>query len=168
MPPPDLGERIVTAVRREAELRDRRERRRPGRRRLLVPLASAAAAAVLTALVLRPEAAPPAPRVPVEELAVGTVAAEVRDVRAELIPHTWGVEVQVVAAGFEQGGAYRGVVRARDGRLLPAGEFLGTGDRPVACNMQAALLRSDAVGFSIVDSAGAPVVEIPLEDVAAG
>ncbi|GAB7192538.1 hypothetical protein NUM3379_32470 [Kineococcus sp. NUM-3379] len=168
-PPADLGARITAAVRREAELRDRRERRDavPARRSrvraLLAPLASAAAAAVLTALVLQPDAAPPpkAP-VPVEQLTVRSAAAGLSGLEAELIPHTWGVEVTLVATGFEQGGAYRGVVRARDGRTLPAGEFLGTGDKRIVCNMQAALLRADAVGFAVVDSTGTPVVDVEL------
>lgn len=166
-PPSDLGRRIQAAVRDESELRDRRRRSQRARRRLTalaVPALSAAAGVVATVVVLggTPEAPVAGPVVPTERLTVQTVGTDVSVSSAVLIPHTWGLEVELVASGLTEGEPYRGMVRTRDGRELPAGEFLGTGAAVVRCDLQAALLRGDAASFSVVDGRGAPVVQIPL------
>ena len=41
-----------------------------------------------------------------------------------------------------------------DGRRYPAGEFVGTGDRPMLCNLSSAVLREDATGFEVRDHRG--------------
>jgi formamidopyrimidine-DNA glycosylase len=81
---------------------------------------------------------------------------------AGLIAHTWGVEVRLVGTGFDQGGVYRAAFRTRDGQLLPAGEFLGTGEKKITCNLQAALLRPDTEAFVVMDAAGVPVLSATL------
>lgn len=166
-PPADLGARIGAAVRAEAQLRDRRDQAQARRRRLkalLVPASTAVAAAAATVLVmsaLNPglnPAQPVTPTIVTEHVAVRTESDRITGTDAELVAHTWGLEVKLVASGLTDGRAYRAVVRTRDGRSLPAGAFLGTGSRPVRCNLQAALLRDDAAGFSVVDSSTGQVV----------
>ena len=180
-PPAGLGVRIRTAVAEERALVEARARRqarhavRAGRRRAF--LAVAAGVAVLMAGIslgaaLRdpgagpPQALPsasPSPKVPIEPLILeptGPASPQVQS--AGLIPHTWGVEVQMVGTGFAEGETFRAAFRSRDGRLLPAGEFLGTGEKTLICNMQSALLRRDSVAFVVMDASGTPVLTTDL------
>ncbi|WP_205860606.1 DUF4394 domain-containing protein [Phycicoccus sp. HDW14] len=85
-----------------------------------------------------------------------TVAVEVSGVTATagVVPHTWGVEVRLTASGFAAGDRYRVVVLGEDGRTYPAGEFVGTGARPMVCNLNSSVLRADAAGFEVLDGAG--------------
>ncbi|NAZ87895.1 anti-sigma factor family protein [Kineococcus indalonis] len=171
-PPRALGERVLTAVREESLLREHRERRlarRGLRRAVLVPAAAAVLAAGVASGVTygltRPDPAPPAaaPAVLVERLPLTVVAADVRAAGpAVVVPHTWGVEVTFAATGFAPGRTYRALVRTVDGAALPAGEFLGVGARELTCDMQAAVLRADAVAFEVVDEAGGTVLTLPL------
>ena len=169
-PPPGLGLRIRAAVAEERLLLDartaREARRHTVRRRTRSLLAVAAGVVVLLAGVglgagLTRE--PAAPVVPVEQLALqraGVTAPVVQS--AGLVAHTWGVEVKLVATGFADGKRFRAVVRSTDGRLLPAGEFLGTGDRRLTCNLQAALLRPDTEAFLVMDETGTAVLTARL------
>lgn len=159
-PPADLGARILAAVAAESVLRDARVRRTALRRRAVAVAAAVALAAggVGVGLALDEPAAPAVTAVgPYEPVGVTTTGVTVTKVG--LVPHTWGVEVKLVGSGFVAGGRYRTVVRSRDGRDLPAGEFLGTGTGQLTCNMQAAVLREAASGFSILDETGRPVVQ---------
>lgn len=168
-PPRDLGERVVAAVRAESELRDRRDARERHRRRLrsiAAPLASAAVAAVLAGTIAYRLAAPPAepaPTVAIEELEPTVLVSSVRATGPALVvPHTWGVEVSFEGAGFDTGETYRTQFRTEDGRVLPAGEFLGVGSGELTCDMQAAVLRADAVAFEVLDDQGRAVLELAL------
>lgn len=171
-PPRELGVRIARAVAAESVLREHRDRRavRRGRlRAVLVPVGAAAVAAVVTAIAVLPDdAPPPAPAVAFEQLPLRPLDPAVSADTATVVPHTWGLEVRMVAAGFDAGQTYRGIVRTTDGRSLPAGEFLGTGAKAVTCNLQTAVLRADAVDFTVVDSAGRTVLDLPLPVVRAG
>ncbi|MFP5369831.1 MAG: anti-sigma factor, partial [Actinomycetes bacterium] len=100
--------------------------------------------------------------IPMERVAVRSLAEDVQAEEAAIIAHTWGVEARFVGAGFEQGRVYRAAFRSTDGRLLPAGEFLGTGAEELKCNMQSALLRSDTTGFVVTDEDGRLVLEADL------
>jgi len=180
-PPAGLGVRIRTAVAEERSLVDARAARqarrtaRAGQRRGF--LAVAAGVAVLAAgiglgaaLSRDPRVAPPvalpsspSATVPIESLTLeGTSPSSPQVQTAGLIPHTWGVEVRMVGTGFAAGETFRAAFRSRDGRLLPAGEFLGTGEKTLTCNMQAALLRPDTVGFVITDASGTAVLTTEL------
>ncbi len=180
-PPADLGERIRERVAHERVLVDAaaaRDRRRDAgvrtRRRLLS--AAAGLAVVLAALgvgsLLGRASAPavvagPAPsasvKIPLESVPVRAAAGlGVDRGAASVIAHTWGVEAKIVATGFTPGQTYRAAFRSADGRLLPAGEFLGTGDKPLTCNLQAALLRPDTAGFLVMDAGGAVVLTADL------
>lgn len=154
-PPSALGAAIVTAVRREQAFAVRRRRR--GQALRVVVASAAAAALVVAGTVLEDERRPAvtvAAKVPMEQVALTSRVPGVTVQRSVLIPHTWGVELQMAAIGLTQGELYRGLVVAADGRTLPAGEFLGVAGRSVKCNLQAALLRKDTRTFEIVDAAG--------------
>lgn len=178
-PPAGLGERIRAAVAAERELaeaRDRRASRRAGVRQGTRRAVAAAAVLLLAAGALgagtllgrstapAPQArpAPSASPGPVfEQVALrGTAGLEVD--AATLVPHTWGVEARFEGSGFAAGRTYRAAFRAADGRMVPAGEFLGTGDRVLRCNLQSALLREDATAFLVVDETGAQVLTAAL------
>lgn len=171
-PPPDLGARIVGAVARERVLlqaRVARDQRQAGRVRVRSRLlAVAAAVAVLGAgfgagLAVRPGPTGSTVAVPLETVAVQSAGGvTVTGGTADVIAHTWGVEAKIVATGLQAGRTYQAAFRSRDGRLLPAGEFLGTGATAVKCNLQAALLRGQATGFVITDAAGATVIDATL------
>ncbi|WP_240519520.1 anti-sigma factor family protein [Amycolatopsis antarctica] len=151
-PPPELGETVAARVRAEA-----------GRRRAFPRNAVAAAAAVV---VLAAGAAvgwlahpdvPASPEIPLETVEVdgtdpGIVAA------AQLVPHTWGVEIRLTASGFDPGQAYRVAITDAEGRRMSAGEFIGTGAAEMTCNLNSSVLRAQAQGFEITDPAGAPVL----------
>ena len=170
-PPPDLGDRIRAAIAAERATARARQRRfePPGRalwqdRRVV---AAAAAVALLLAgtglgtVVGRATApavtAAPAAPLPVEEIQLAA-AEGVEAESAAIIAHTWGVEARFKAAGFDDGQVYRAAFLAQDGSLQPAGEFLGTGEKALVCNMQAALLRQDTVSFVVQDAAGRVVL----------
>ena len=180
-PPAGLGIRIRTAVAEERALVDARAARqarqavRAGRRRAFVAVAAGVAvlmAGISLGAVLRdpgagpPQALPsssPSPSVPIEPLVLERTGPSSPQIQtAGLIPHTWGVEVRMVGTGFTEGQTFRAAFRSLDGRLLPAGEFLGTGEKTLTCNMQAALLRPDTVGFVVMDASGVPVLTTEL------
>ena len=171
-PPAALGELIRSRVaeertRRDAE--DARGRRRFARSRTSRHLGQLTAAAAVLAVALGAGAvvgratAPKPPAVPLESIAlrpVGNSGVTVQD--ANLVPHTWGVEVRFAGSGFHDGEVYRAEVRETDGTLIPAGEFLGTGGSTLTCNLQSALLRDKAVRFVVEDQAGTPVLAASL------
>lgn len=82
--------------------------------------------------------------------------------QAKVIAHTWGVELVFAADGFDDGGVFRAAFRGADGALVPAGEFLGTGDKQITCNMQSALLREDTTAFVVMDARGDEVLAVEL------
>ena len=162
-PPSHLGPSIAAAVRREHTLAVRRRRR--GQALRAVAAVAAAAALVLAGAVLEAERRPAvtvAAKVPMERVDLTSRVAGVTVQRSVLIPHTWGVELQMAAVGLTPGQLYRGLVVAGDGRTLPAGEFLGVAGKTVKCNLQAALLRKDTRMFEIVDAAGDVVMVAQL------
>jgi len=163
-PSADLGQRIRAQVASEQALRDRRVRR--DKRVRWLTAAAAAVALVVgigVALELREgDRGPAVVAVPQERIDLRAQQPGI-DVRsAVLIPHTWGLEVQMTVSGVRAGERYRAVAVDRAGRQLPAGEFLGVADRPVVCNMQAALLRPDATAFLVLDARGRTVAEADL------
>lgn len=143
---------VVAAV--AAERRQERSRAR----RLQTVLAGAAALAVLvggiaTATGLAREQGQIPPRSPVVE-AVGVQTAFGVEATAGVIAHTWGVEITLSATGFEKGRSYAVEVLGNDGSFSTAGAFVGTGDKPMVCNLNSAVLRPDAAGFRVRDSTG--------------
>jgi hypothetical protein len=153
--PAGLDALVLARIDREAA----RERRTAWARRAgLAAVAGAAAAVVLVAglAVTGDDPVPPSAR-PFEPVPVSVADGDVT-ATAGLVPHTWGVEVELTAAGFDEGGRYRVAVLGADGRRYPAGAFVGTGPREMVCSLNSAVLRDDARGFEVLDAAGAVVV----------
>ncbi|QGK72192.1 anti-sigma factor [Allosaccharopolyspora coralli] len=153
-PPPGLDDSIVH------EIRSQQARTGQVRPRWVVPVVAAALTAIV-ALPLGYLAAPSPPDQPVEPV---VVAIEDRDVEAgaEVIPHTWGMEITLAASGFEADETYRVVVTSDDGRRVSAGEFIGTGDQEMTCNLNSSVLREDAAGFEVRSEAGELVLTSSL------
>lgn len=165
--PAELGPRIIDQLRREAPARaatldaGRRpsSRRRARRRRsaLAVTVVGAAAAAVLAfgaGWMLRPD--PPAG--PLEAVAVRALDTEVREVTADVVPHTWGMEIKLQGSGFRAGDIYDVSVITASGEPVGAGAFIGVGATSMDCNLNSSVLREDATGFEVVDSSGRVVL----------
>ena len=155
-PPADLGERIRAAGATERGLRELDElararaggaARRGARARSLLVAAVAVGVGRLTA--------PEVPVVPLEPVAMEVAQSRpVQISEADLVAHTWGVELRITAAGFAEGEVFRAAFRGPDGELEPAGEFLGTGEQEMVCFLQSALLREDATAVVLTDSSG--------------
>lgn len=177
VPPPDLGDRIIGRIDEERAVvhaRARRAERRDIARTRSRQLMVAAAAVVLVIAALAggtvlgrataPEltASPPTARLPIEDITLRAQEPSVDVESAVVVAHTWGVEAKFEASGLDTGEVYRAAFRAEDGRLLPAGEFIGVGDKALECNMQAALLREDTTGFVVTDEDGRAVLVADL------
>ena len=153
-PAPDTGRTSQVLVRLGAE------RRRQGRRQAL--LAAAASAVVLVAGVVTASALgrDSAPSVPLEAVAVSSTTPGVQ-ARADLVPHTWGVEIKLTASGLPPE-PYSVQVRTDTGEVVDAGAFLGTGEKTLLCNLNAAVLRDDAMSFVVLNGSGTPVLSAAL------
>ena len=82
---------------------------------------------------------------------------------ADLVAHTWGVELRMVADGFDRGRTFRAAFRdAASGELAPAGEFIGTGAATMTCNLQSSVLRDDASEVVVTDESGAVLLRAAL------
>lgn len=177
-PPPDLGERIRHQVAAEREQRDaderarrRDEHARSRRRRLAGALVAAVVliAGIGTGVVVGRSTAPLSPAaapVPLEPIALlptpAGLGAGLEVSEAGLVPHTWGTELRMEAAGFAEGAVFRAQMRDADGRWTPAGEFLGIGAASMTCNLQSSVLRDDVVEIVVRDRGGRPVLRARL------
>ena len=136
-----------------------RDRRRAQRAQAL--LAAAAAVAVLLAgLVTAGTLGGQGPDVPLESVAVsgsGDIEAT-----ADLVAHTWGVEIKLAATGLAAGAPYTVQVTTEGGEVVEAGAFLGTGRKTLDCNLNAAVLREDARSFAVLDGGGEQVLSAEL------
>lgn len=134
-PPPPLPDALIAEVRASAPApRPRRPRR---------VLLAAAAAGVLLAGGAGYAVGATAGQGPREPVAVRALDPAVR-ARADLVPHTWGMEVVLTATGFAPGTAYAVTVTDDAGRVVGAGEFLGTGAAEMRCNLNSSVLRANA------------------------
>ncbi len=157
-PPPKLAEAVLARVRAEAGATptDTVVTRPPAPPRRTYRAVAVAAAAVIAVLAggigfglgSQTRTAP----VPLEPVAVQAVA----DVRAtaNLVSHTWGVEIKLVGTGFTPGQVYRVTVTDDQGRTAGAGEFVGTGGEEMRCNLNSSVLRADAASFQVLDAEG--------------
>lgn len=174
-PSSDLGARIRDGVAAERVERDRREqlddlaaaRHRTRRRTTLLTAAAAVVVVALgSGLALGRATAPEPPTAPLEAISLevggpGRAGPQEDGIELEsagLVAHTWGTELRFVGAGFEQGAVYRAAFRDDEGRLTPAGEFLGTGAAEMTCHLQSALLRDDVTAVVVTDAEGETVL----------
>lgn len=148
--PAGLGDRVSAAIAAER----RRRGSRHGLRLGVVAVASAAVAASIAVVVVQAQAPEP---VPLEAVAVQVDETGVR-ADADLVNHTWGVEIKLAASGLDAGETYRVAIVTDDGAERPAGEFIGTGEVEMHCNLNSSVLRTDAAGFVVVDDAGVEVI----------
>lgn len=121
-----------------------------------------AAAAVLVALATgagyalgsagRPAA------VPLEAIAVRALDPAVR-AQANLVAHTWGMEVKLTASGFAPGARYIVTVTDDAGRAVGAGEFIGTGPEEMRCNLNSGVLRAEAATVQVRGTDGRVVLD---------
>ncbi len=82
--------------------------------------------------------------------------------QAALVPHTWGMEVKLTATGFTAGEAYTVTVTDEAGRIVGAGEFLGTGSAEMRCNLNSSVLRADASLVQVRGADGEVVLDAPV------
>lgn len=172
LPPPSLGEDVRRAVAqarhaRDADELDRRRVADAARRRRGLVRMLGAAAAVVVALgiggVVGRTTAPEPPSVPTEAISMEVARAdEVAVESADLVAHTWGVELRIVAVGFAEGQTFRAAFRTDDGTLVPAGEFRGVGDASMTCFLQSATLREDVTQVLVTDESGTTVLSSDL------
>ena len=158
-PPPGLGDAVLARIAADGAGPVDLAARRTRRTRVAAVLAAAgiAAAAFGVGWLARP--VPPRP--PLEAVAV-QVAAEGVTASADVVPHTWGVEVRLSGEGFTAGEVYRLTVRDEEGNEVPGGEFLGVGPQQLDCNLNSSVLREDAAGFAVLDASGAVVLSSTL------
>lgn len=175
VPPPYLGEAVFSRIRAEAAARPipmvrphppvlpgiRTAGQGPG---TVLRLAAAAAVIALAAGAIGfglSAQGQGASQAVLESVAVQAAAADVR-ASAELVPHTWGLEIKLVATGFEPGLAYRVSVTDDQGRTADAGGFVGTGANQMRCNLNSSVLRADAAAFEVRGPDGAVVLSAGL------
>jgi anti-sigma-K factor RskA len=143
-PPSDLGDRVVTVVRHERELEQRRHRRRM--RGVLSGLA--AAAAVLALVVSLTLASGGGGRV----VALGEHPAGVTSTAA-FDQHAWGTEIRLEVQGLPAGHSYYVWMRRADGEHVPAGSFR-TVEGSTHVTLVTSLAMGDAVGIGVSDEGG--------------
>lgn len=143
--PPDwLEESVLAAIKAEPR------RIRPKGRWLMAAAAALVIAGAGTGLGYA--LAPDPPKIPLEPVQVTALAAGVQST-ADVVPHTWGMEIKLVGTGYEPGKRYHVVVLDAAGRVAPAGEFIGTGAKRMSCNLNSSVLRADAKIFEVLDEA---------------
>ena len=80
---------------------------------------------------------------------------------ANLVNHTWGLEIKLNVTGLKGGQSYITTVQSA-GREYPAGEFIGVTGAEIHCNMNSSVLRDKATGFTVWDSNGQPLLRAQL------
>lgn len=158
-PDPALEQRILFGVADET----RRQRRRSVVRTGALAAAAAVLAVVAFGIGIAVDRSAPAnpPAVTLEPVAVDSMRPGV-DASADLVDHSWGLEIKLAASGLREGVRYRGTVRDAAGREYPAGGFLGVADTIVLCNMTSPVMRADAVSFVVRTLDGRPVLRSQL------
>ncbi|MEJ7707192.1 MAG: DUF4394 domain-containing protein [Nocardioidaceae bacterium] len=83
------------------------------------------------------------------------------DVNAGGVTTVDGTLVKLQATGFAAGQSYDVSVLSDDGRKHPAGEFVGTGEKEMRCNLNSSVLRDEATGFEVRNAQGKVVLVSP-------
>lgn len=174
-PPSSLGEQISgevarARVAREDALVGERRVSAGRRRRALLGRGLLVAAVVLVGGVLggvvgRSTAppAPPAPPASTEPISLSSPRDTAPSVEnADLVAHSWGVELRMEAGGFGDGRTFQAWFRTNGGELVPAGQFVGVGEEPMVCFLQSSVLRQDVTGVLVTDERGRTVLSSDL------
>ena len=161
LPPADLLERTLSRVEQARRTEDELQRKRRNRliRRSAFATVAAALLVAIGVFALLPKITGP----PLEPVAFSEAPPGV-EAEASLIDHTWGTETILVVSGLEDGETYRLTLRDEDGEAVPSGAFIGTGDQPVECRMNAALLREEATGLEVRTTDGDLVLGADLPE----
>lgn len=140
-----------------AQYPSRGRRRSMGRRGFLLggAAASVGAAVGIGVTAALDEDGPPTETVALSDVAPGVQAS------AELINHTWGVELLLTVDGLAPGRAFDATYRTTDGAAVGAGSFVGVAG-PYLCRMSGAVLREDLEEIEILDGDGAVVMRSRL------
>jgi Putative zinc-finger len=146
LPPEDLEESTLAPILGEIH-RARRRRRRLG----WSALAAAAICVVVIGLAGFTWLLEPA--VSLEPRSFSGVAPSV-EVEGHLIAHTWGTEIRLVVSGLRDGQTYRVTLVSEDGERVNSGTFIGIGDKPLRCTLNAAMLPKDAAKLEVRTSSG--------------
>lgn len=135
----------------------RARRRSMGRRGFLLggAAASVGAAMGIGVTAVLDEEGPPTEAIALSDVAPGVQAG------AELINHTWGVELLLTVDGLAPGRTFDATYRTTDGRAVTAGSFVGIAG-PYLCRMNGAVLREELEEIEIVDGDGAIVMRSRL------
>ncbi len=149
--PPGLGDAVLARIAAE-----RPRRASPRRALAAAAVVGVAAAGFGIGWLARPVPDP----LPLEPVAVQ--AGPGIEATADVVPHTWGLEVRLTGEGFTAGAVYRVVVTDEDGAAVPAGQFLGVGPAELRCNLNSSVLREDAAGFQVVAADGTVVASSEL------
>ena len=88
------------------------------------------------------------PAVSLERLSFSGVAPGV-EIEGNLIAHAWGTEIRLSGSGMQDGLTHRVTLVSEGGERVHAGTFTGTGDKPLRCKLNAALLREDAARLEV-------------------
>ena len=68
------------------------------------------------------------------------------------------------SSGLKKGQTYRVILLSEDGEEVPSGAFIGTGSEPVECNLNAALLRENAIGLVVRSANGEVMLRADLSE----
>jgi len=98
--------------------------------------------------------------VPTEAIALTGVSAGVT-ASAELVNHTWGVELLLTVTGLDAGRPYDVSYRTVDGENVAAGSFVGV-ETEQLCRMTGSVLRDDVESIEVLDRDGTVVLRSVL------
>ncbi len=152
-PPPDLGDRVMSVVRAERELVERRHRRRM--RGLVSGIAAAAAAIVLVVALSLGSGGGLV--VPFDVHPAGAASTAAFD------QHGWGTEIRLDVQGLPTGHSYYVWMRNGDGEHVPAGSFR-TVEGSTHVTLATSLAMADAVGIGVSDEDGNTIMYGHLND----
>jgi Putative zinc-finger len=148
LPPEDLEESTLAPIFGEIH-RARRRRRRLG----WSGLAAAAICVVVIGLAGFTWLLEPA--VALEPLSFSVAPG--MEVEGHLIKHDGGTEIRLAVSGSRDGQTYRVTLVSEDGERVNSGTFIGIGDKPLRCTLNAALLREDAAKLEVRTAGGEPM-----------
>lgn len=99
------------------------------------------------------------PNLPLEAIQLEGMAGV--NASASVVDHSWGMEMLLDVEGLPVGDTYDVIYVSRSGERVSAGGFVGAAVR-MKCRNTSSLMRGDATGIEIVNSAGDVVISSTL------